>query len=225
MTVTNHVFKDIAVKQDNLIRKALDGSVFQAALTVALPTSLTIDGETTGTPTLFQLVDTDWTDLGLMGDNGAKFSSDTSSADITSWGRVEPSRRDITKDVTGLQIIMQETKLATVSSYLGIDPSTVTADGTTGEVHFTKPTRPSPQYYRLYTIGVDQNEHGEIYCACLMPRASVTGKGDISLDSGSDGIFYDTTWTAYTDSTAGYAVQFRFGGPGWKPMLADMGWS
>ena len=37
--------------------------------------------------------------------------------------------------------------------------------------------------------------------------------------SGDDGIFYDTTWTAYTDSDAGYAVRWIFGGPGWKPML------
>lgn len=225
MTVTNHVYADIAVKQDQLIRKALDGSVFQAAMSVALPATLTIDGETTGTPTLYELDAGDWTDLGLMDDNGAKFSSDVTSTDITSWGRVEPSRRDITKDVTGLHIVMQETKLATVSSYFGIDPATVTPDATTGEVHFTKASRPSPVYNRLYTIGVDQNDHGEIYCACLMPRASVTGKGDIPFDSGSDAVLWDTTWTAYTDSTAGYSVQFRFGGPGWKPMLADMGWS
>ncbi|HEX5272298.1 MAG TPA: hypothetical protein VFW33_17495 [Gemmataceae bacterium] len=225
MTVTNHVFADIAVKQDQLIRKALDGSVFKAAMTVALPTSITIDGAVTGTPTLAVLDPDDWGDLGLMSDDGAKFSSDTSSSDIMSWGRVEPSRRDITKDVTGLHIVMQETKLDTVSSYLGIDPATVTPDVTTGEVHFTKPTRPSPQYYRLITLGVDQNSHGEIYCACIMPRASVTGKGDLQMDSGGDGVFWDTTWTAYTDSDAGFAVQFRFGGAGWKPMLADMGWS
>lgn len=225
MTVTNHVYADIALKQDALIRKALDGSVFQAPMSVALPPSLTVDGAVTGTPTLYELVDTDWTDLGLMSDDGAKFSNDVSSSDITSWGRVEPSRRDITKDVTGLHIVAQETKLATVSSYFGIDPATVTPDATTGEVHFTKLTRPSPIYNRLYTIAVDQNEHGEIYCACLMPRASVTDKGDIPFDSGDDAIMWDSTWTAYTDSTAGYSVQFRFGGPGWKPMLADMGWS
>lgn len=225
MTVTNHVYADIALKQDALIRKALDGSVFQAAMSVALPTSITIDGEVTGTPTLAVLDPADWTDLGLMSEDGAKFSSDVSSSDITSWGRVEPSRRDITKDVTSLHIVMEETKLATVSSYLGIDPATVTPNGTTGEVAFTKPTRPSPVYYRLITLAVDQNEHGEIYCSCVMPRASVTDKGDMEFDSASDPVLYDTTWTAYTDATAGFSVEFRFGGPGWKPMLTDMGWS
>jgi hypothetical protein len=223
MTVTPHVYADLAVKQDQLIRKALDGSVFGAAMSAAAITSITVDRtDTPGTPTL-ALLPSGYTDFGLMSDDGAKFSSDVTNADIMSWGRVEPSRRDITKDVTGLHVIMQETKLATVSAWLGIDPATITPDATTGETHWTKPSRPSPYYSRLFTLGVDQTDDGEIYCSCFMPRASVTGKGDIAMMSGADGIFYDTTWTAYTDSAAGYAVRFIFGGPGWKALLTDMG--
>jgi hypothetical protein len=224
MTVTPHVYADLAVKQDQLIRKALDGSVFTAASSVALPASITVDRtDTPGTPTLALLDPADWTDLGLLSDDGSKFSNDVTNADIMSWGRVEPSRRDIVKDVTSLHIICQETKLATVSAWMGLDPATVTPDATTGETSFTKPSRPSPVYQRLITMGVDQNSSGEIYCACIMPRASVTDKGDLVMMSGDDGIFYDTTWTAYTDSAAGYAVRFTFGGPGWKALLTDMG--
>lgn len=224
MTVTPHTYADLAVKQDALIRKALDGSVFGASSAADPITSLTVDGPVTGTPTLALLPD-GYDDFGLLSDTGAKFSSAVTTADITSWGRVEPSRRDITKDVTDLQIIMQETKLVTVSAYLGVDPTTVTPDATTGEAHFTKPSRPTVQTYRLLTLGVDQNDSGEIYCACFMPRASLTNKGDLSMMSGADGLFYDTTWTAFTDSSLGFAVRFIFGGPGWKPMLTDMGWS
>ena len=74
MTVTNHVYADIALKQDALIRKALDGSVFQAAMTVALPPSLTIDGEVTGTPTLYELDDADWTEKRTSGCRPARIS-------------------------------------------------------------------------------------------------------------------------------------------------------
>ena len=124
-----------------------------------------------------------------------------------------------------LAICVGLTGLATLAAYVGVSQSTVTPDATTGEAHFTKPTRPTALTYRLLTLGVDQNDHGEIYCAAYMPRAQLTDKGDMSFMSGDDGIFYDTTWTAFTDSVAGFAVRFMFGGPGWKPMLADMGWS
>lgn len=224
MTVTPHVFADIAEKQDQLIRKALDGSVFLAASSVDLITALTVDGPVTGTPTL-ALLPAGYTDFGLLSDAGAKFSNNVNSADIMSWGRVEPSRRDIVKDITTLHIICQETSLTTLSAYAGVDPATIVPTTLTGEVHVVKPTRPTAISYRLFAIGVDQNEHGEIYCAAQMPRAQITDKGDLVMMSGNDGIFYDTTWTAFTDSTAGYAVEFIFGGPGWKPMLTDMGWT
>lgn len=224
MTVTPHVYADIAVKQDQLIRKALDGSVFGAFGTSAdLITALTVDGPDTGTPTLALLPD-GWTDFGLLSADGAQFSSSVDTTDITSWGRVEPSRRDITKDITTLKILMQETKLATLAAYFGVDPSTIVPTSLTGEVHIVKPSRPTALSYQLFALGVDQNDHGEIYCAAQMPRAQLTDKGDLSLMSGDDGVFYDTTWTAFTDAVAGYAVEFIFGGPGWKPMLADMGW-
>lgn len=224
MTVTPHTYADLAVKQDELIRKALDGSVFLASSSADAITTLTVDGPDTGTPTL-QLLPAGYDDLGLIDDNGAKFSSDVSTADITSWGRVEPSRRDITKDVTSLHIVAQETKLATLAAYTGLDATTVTPVSLTGEVQFTKPSRPTALTYRLLTLGVDQNDDGEIYCACFMPRVQLTNKGDLSMMSTSDAILYDTTWTAFTDSALGFAVRFIFGGPGWKPMLTDMGWS
>lgn len=224
MTVTPHVYADLALKQNDLIRKALDGSVFIGDSSVALITSLTVDGPVTGTPTLAMLPE-GMEDLGLISDDGAKFANDISTSDITSWGKVEPSRRDITKDVTSLQITAQETKLVTLAAYAGVAKSTITPDATTGEVHVTKPSRPTALTYRLLTLGVDQTDDGEIYYGVSMPRVQLTDKGDLSLMSGDDGAFYDSTWTAYTDPVAGFAVRFMFGGPGWKPLLAAMGWS
>lgn len=223
MTVTNHVYADIAVKQDQLIRKGLDGSAFIAPSSADAITTLTVDGEVTGTPTL-QLLPEDYVDFGLLSADGAAFSNKVASADITSWGRVEPSRRDITSDVTSLHIVAQETKLVTIGAFAGVDTSLITPNGTTGEVSVSKPSRPVALTYRMLALAVDQTDAGEIYIGTFMPRVQLTDKGDQTYMSGDDGIYYDTTWTAFTDSALGYAVRYIFGGPGWKALLTDMGW-
>lgn len=224
MTVTNHVYADIAVKQDQLIRKGLDGSAFLAPSSATAITNITVDGASAGTPTL-ALLPEGYDDFGLISDAGAVFSNKVNSADITSWGRVEPSRRDITSDVTSLHIVGQETKLVTIGAFAGVDTSLITPDGTTGEVHVSKPSRPVALTYRLFTLAVDQTDAGEIYVGTFMPRVQLTDKGDQAYMSGSDGIYWDTTWTAFTDSTLGFAVRYIFGGAGWKALLTEMGWS
>jgi hypothetical protein len=222
MTVTDHVFADLAEKQDQLIRKALDGSAFIAPYSADAITTMTIDSSVTGTSTLNALP-ANYVDLGLIDDSGAVFSEAVTTSDITSWGRVEPSRRDITADVTTLHIVCQETKLQTIAAFAGVDPATITADGTTGEVSVAKPTRPTVLFYRLFTLAVDQNDAGEIYIGRFLPRAQLSDKGDQTLMSGDTALLWDTTWTAFTDSVLGYAVRYLFGGPGWQALLTDMG--
>lgn len=223
--MTDQVYADIASRQNQLIRKALEGSVFGAAHSAAAITTLTVDSTgAPGTPTLNALP-AGYEDFGFLDDNGAAFSDAVSTSDVTSWGTVEPTRRDITSDVSTLHVVMQETKLATIAAYTGVDASSVTADSTTGEVSISKPTRPSTKFYRIFALAVDLSDAGEIYVAQFWPRAAVTDKGDQSYTSGDTGIWWDTTWTAYTDSALGYAVRFMFGGPGWKSLLTDMGLS
>jgi hypothetical protein len=222
MTVTDHVYADLATKQDQLIRKALDGSAFIAPYSADAIANITIDSSDPGTPTL-NVLPAGYVDLGLIDDNGAVFSNAVTTSDITSWGRVEPSRRDITADVTTLHIVCQETKLQTIAAFAGVDASTVTPNETTGEVSVSKPSRPTALYYRLFTLAVDQNDSGEIYIATFLPRAQLSDKGDQTYMSGDTAVLWDTTWTAFTDSDLGYAVRYIFGGPGWQALLTDMG--
>lgn len=204
--------------QDALIRKALEGSVFIAPITAPTVSALTdVDGSLLALPA-------GYVDGGHMTDDGAQFSSDVSTSDITSWGSVQPSRRDITSDVTTLQVSWQETKKATIAAYTGVDMSTLTPDPTSGELIVDKPDRPADLKYRILTIGVDLTDAGDIYIARYFPRSSVTDKDDQNFQSSDDSALpWPVTLTAYKDDSLGTAERFFFGGPGWEALLAAMG--
>ena len=204
--------------QTHLIRKALEGSTFIAPTSAELITALT------GPDAQLLALPSGYVDVGLVSDDGAQFADDVESSDITSWGHVQPTRRDITSDVTTLTIVPQETNRWTTALYTGVDPDTITADATSGEVKIAKPDRPSPRYYRVLTIGVDLSDAGEIYIARYLPRASVTDKDDQAFQSSDDeALTWPVTLTGYLDSDAGYSECYFFGGPGWQALLSDMG--
>jgi hypothetical protein len=205
--------------QNHLIRKALEGSVFAAPITATAITALT------DTTSELLALPTGYVDLGFMSDDGAQFSSDIDSSDVTSWGSVEPTRRDITQDVTTLQGFFQETNKMTVALYTGVDEASLTPNATSGELTIDKPDRPATRHYRILTIGVDLADAGEIYYARFLPRASVTDKDDQAFQSGDDPLGWPVTITAYKDAVLGTSERYFFGGPGWKALLADMGFS
>lgn len=111
-------------------------------------------------------------------EDGATWSREVETADVESWGAVEPTRRDLTKQTDGLHFVAQETKRATLELYEGLDLSGVTPDGTTGEVQFNRPSRPKTRYYRVFGLFVDGDGEHTIYVAKLLPRANVTETGE-----------------------------------------------
>jgi hypothetical protein len=205
-------------KQNELIRKALEGSVFVAPSTSAAITTLTgSDSSLTALPAGYE-------DVGWTSDDGASFGRNVDTSDVTSWGSVEPTRTDIVKDTTTLKFGCQETKLLTIGLYTGADMSAVTADPTSGEVSIEKPDRPRQTFYRAFTVGVDLSDAGEIYVARFLPRASVTDYDDQAFkSSGDDPTMWAVTMTGHMDSTLGYSERYLFGGAGWKALLTDMG--
>lgn len=212
-------YEAIANKQAELIRKALAGSIFVGDMSAALPASLT-----SGAGADLAALPTGYTDLGWCSkDDGATWSRSTEVSEVTSWGSFDPTRRDINSDVTGLQFTAQETKLKTLEMYHDVDLSTVTPTAITGEIAFSQPTRPSTKYRRVFGIFVDGTGTDAIYVARLLPRATVTEKGDQVWTDGDDPVAYQMTMSASVDSTAGYSVRHFFGGPGWRAMLEDMG--
>ncbi|RDG37962.1 phage tail tube protein [Streptomyces corynorhini] len=203
--------------QNQLIRKQLEGSTFIAPSTSQAITALT------GPDMALLALPDGYADLGWMSDDGAQYSADVSTSDVTSWGAVEPTRRDITSDVTTLQVNLQETNKQTIGLYTGVDMSAVVPDAASGEVAVAKPDRPPLRYWRVLTIGVDLSDGGEIYTARFLPRASVTDKDGQSFNNQDDPTTWPVTLTGYMDSTLGYSERFFFAGPGWSALLSAMG--
>lgn len=217
-------FSALQNKQAELIRKATDGSVFLAAGDAPTIDSLS---ESTGVDpdviiTLKALPE-GYDDLGWLTSDGAQFSREVSTSDITSWGSVSPTRSDIVSDTSTLTAVPQETKLQTLGLATGIDFDAITADPDTGEVIIAKPARPSSRTYRVLSVAVDENEFGEIVIARFLPRGKVTGYAPQNFSSGDTAIEWGVTFTGEPDGTLGYSEAWYFAGAGWKALLTKMG--
>lgn len=218
-------YETLKNKQTELIRKALDGSVFTAPVTADPITNLTT--YTAGPPVVIDLtaLPTGYDDLGWLSDDGVQFSRDVSSSEVTSFGSVTPTRTDITADTTTMQVTAQETKLLTIGLATGADVSGITPDAQSGEVSIAKPGRPKSKHYRVLSLAVDEGDGGEIYVARFLPRAKVTGYSEQSFSSGDDPVTWGVTLTGEEDSDLGYSERWIFGGAGWLALLSDMGFS
>ncbi len=216
-------YEELKNKQTELIRKALEGSVFLADVTADPIDDLTV--YTAGPPVTIDLapLPTDWDDLGWLSNDGAAFSRDVSTSDVTSWGSVSPTRSDVTADTSTLTVVAQETKLLTIGLATGADLAAVTPAANTGEVSIEKPARPSSKFYRVLSLAVDLGDAGEIYIGRFMPRAKVTSYAEQSFGGGDDPISWGVTFTGYEDSVLGYSERWIFGGPGWQALLTEMG--
>lgn len=210
-------FVELASKKERLVRKALDGSLFCAESSAAAVTSLT------GVDSSLEPLPEGYTDGGLMTDEGMRFGRTVESSDITSFGRVEPTRSDVTSDVMTIQVDFQELSMRTLTLYTGADPAGITPDATSGEVQIAKPARPIARYYRLLALAVDDTDDGEIYVARFFPRARTTDFNEQAWAKGDQAINWGMTFTAYVDEDLGYSQMDLFGGPGWLALLEDMG--
>ncbi|WP_242882581.1 phage tail tube protein [Actinomadura litoris] len=209
----------LAVKKNQLIRKALNGSVFIAPIAAPVITKLTDP-----TDKLLVALPSEYEDLGWAGDDGSQFGRDVDTSNVSAYGSPEPVRSDVKSDVSTLQVTALETKALTIGLYLGKNMANVAPDPITGEVSIRKPARPSTLHYRVLALAVDETEAGEIYVARFFPRMRVTDYAEQAHQSNDDDpISYGITFTAFTDATLGYSQDDLFGGPGWAALTADMG--
>lgn len=196
-------------KKTELIRKARDGSVFIADVGATAITALT-----SGVTSDLVALPTGYADIGWISQDGASYGRTTEVSEVNSFGSVEPTRSDTTRDTITLSVTCQETRLTTLGLYTGAALSSIEADATTGEVQIAKPSRPGFRFYRVLGLFVDDGDDGEIYIARFMPRAKVTEVGEQVFTDGDDPISYPVTFQGYEDSTLGFSHQWLFGGPG-----------
>ena len=138
----------LKAKQTQLIRKALDGSVFLASIDAPTITDLTDAADKLLKPLPIG-GSMPWGDLGWLSSDGAQYSRDVSSSDITSWGSVSPTRSDVTADSSTLTVVAQETNIRSIGLSTGADMSAAVPNVTTGELKISKPSRPSSKFYRV----------------------------------------------------------------------------
>lgn len=145
-------------------------------------------------------------------DDGASWSRDQETSDVTAHGYSEPARRDILSDVSGLSFTMIESNRQAMEIYHGRDLAGVTVDEHGGFM-FDRASRPATRYFRTLAIGKDGDGPDAVYMARWLPRTSVTGTAEQSWSEGEE-IRYPATLTAYLDAEFGTAFRELWGGPG-----------
>lgn len=208
----------IAARQQKLIRKAQDAAIFAADESATALTAIT-NGSSGDLITLPAA----WRSLGHHTESdGINWTRDVNSDDVRSHGSSEPTRRDISSDVTGLVVLAQETKMLSLEMFHNVDLSGVTPDPTTKEIAFNRSRTPSTRYWRLLAVASDGQGADTIYFARFCPRASITDYAEQPWTKG-DELRYPLTFTAYVDDDLGFSMREMWGGPGIAPLLEDMG--
>lgn len=210
-------FEDVRGAQSHLILKALGGFIVSAPMSVEMPTSFTDEsGE------LVDLKAAGFEPLGwLTKGDGINFSRETENQETESYGALEPTRVDFTKDVTSAAFRMQETNKQVLEMYYNTDLSDVVV-GDNGEFSFVNDAQPSTIYRRLIYIAKDGNGANAKYIIKAMPRAVLSEVQEQAWSAESE-LSYGLTVKATTDDKLDYSVRHAFAGPGIKTIAADMG--
>ncbi len=207
----------VAQRKAKLIRKAQDAVIFAAPTSVAAITALT-----SGATRELAALPAGWETLGHhTEDDGINWTREVDAADVRSHGSQEPTRRDITSDVRGLEVLAQESKRITMEMYHNVDLSAVTPAATTSEIKFSPPRTAATNYWRLLAVAQDGAGDDTIYFARFCPRASVTDYPEQPWTK-EDEVRWPLTFTAYVDDDLGYAMTEFWGGPGIVDLLTDM---
>ena len=205
--MTTVTFEDVKRHNTALIRKALEGSVFVKEWHPDDPEIEQIWGENG------LIIPPGYVDVGVLEKKSAqKWARETDQADVESWGYGEPTRRDLTKDTSTVDFVMQESKRAVFEIYNSVELSGVHPDAQ-GNLVMDKPGRPQPRTYRAFSLSKDGDLDNAIYFARILPRSMMTKPGDQTLGEETE-LQYPVQLTGFTDPKWGTAVREIWAGPG-----------
>ena len=213
-------YEDISTLNEDLVRKALRGSLFVA----------TADADAVTTDNLFdatgvlQALPEGYTDGGFTTDEGLRFTREIEQSEITSWQSTTPTRSDKSSDTETLQVDFQELKKTTLELYTGADLSAATVSAT-GALSLQKPESPPDPYFRLLALAVDEVDGEELVVARFYPRAKVQSYADQAWAKNDQAVTWGMTFTTFVDDDLGYSKDDIFGGPGFLALAAEMGFT
>lgn len=211
-------FEDLREAQGKLIRKALGGLILVAPMTVPYPTEFFVDGG----EKLVDFKSLGFKKLGwLTKGDGITFARETESAETESFGAQEPTRIDYTKDTNTVTFKPQETNKQVLELYHNKELSDVKVSSK-GEISFEEDAVPESRYYRFIYIAKDGNKDNAFYIIKGMPKALVSEVQEQQWSQETE-IQYGMTVKGTKDDDLGFALQHRFGGPGFVKLAKDMG--
>lgn len=209
--MTTGTYSEVISENNDLIRKGLDVAIFVAPVTDEEEITTLLDA-TTGQLT----IPAAYQHVGLIEKGqGASWSREVDSVDVESIGHAEPTRRDITSDVSGLQFTMQESKALTIELYEGVSLAAVVAEAagsTHANVSYDKPDRPATRRFRVLALAKDGEGVDAVYFAKWLPNAQVTDMSDQEWNEDPE-VQYQVTMTAFADQTFGTAIRNLWGIP------------
>lgn len=212
-------FEELSNQKASLIRKALGGIILVAPMSVSVPDKLF---QTNGD--FVDFAAEGWTNLGwLSKSDGITFPREVEVADVESFGSQEPTRSDITRDVTSSTFRCQETNKQVLEIFHNLDLDGVTPDEN-NELAFNQPATPETTYRRFLYIAKDGNGDNAKYIAKLMPRATVSEYTEQTWSNESE-LSYGLTVKATQDEDAKFALRHIFGGPGFADLWDRMGFT
>lgn len=215
--MTGTTLTALKAAQLGLLLKPLDAAVFIAPWLTAPPTAFT------DSSSILQPLPAGYQSVGVIDKkSGITFARAITDAPIQSYGYLQPTRDDITDDITTIEFEPQQTNAMTLSLTTSAAINSITANSSSGEVIFAQPLDEEITYYSMIVIGKDGSDSKPVYIYKIMPKVAITKYGGetwtpTTLKS------QKLTATAFPDSTLGYAVAHGFGGTGWTAQLVNTG--
>lgn len=215
--MTAITYDDISNLKSQLVRKGLNGGFHVAPITADPISTISAAGGD------IQALPAGYRSVGYLSTDGIALSVADTETDISAWQSSDPIRSDITKRTTTAKLTGLETNATIIALCNSVDLDSLSPNPTTGELQILTPSTPTKRYYRAAAIAVDATDAGEIWMVRFFPRMSATAIDDQTFSNGDNPIEWGVTLQAYPDPDLGYATASIFGGPGWLPLVGDMG--
>jgi len=140
--------------------------------------------------------------VGMITEDGASISGDSSEEEVRALGYVSAVRKDTTeasREVTfsALEVLKKEL----LSVVYGVDETAITTDATTGETKFSVPELPQHKYHRLLVIAKDGNK----YQAKFFPKVKLSNVPD-EVWNAADAQNFELTFNAEVDNALGTSM-------------------
>lgn len=150
----------------------------------------------------------DWTDLGLISEDGLTEGTDQDRNEIRAWGYDAPVRTQVSRKVTTFGLTFLESNADVLSLYHAtpLDDMTSIGTGDTQALSFVQGQNTEPDTRALGLDIIDGSRRFRF----IIPRCEVTERGDITY-RGDEAVGYEMTFTALL-AADGTTMQRMYGG-------------